>query len=158
MNYRNITYGDEQYMGKNANIPWDKINSQFPMTAGGTIESLGPQKGEKSQGALHRSERATIVLAAKQSWGKRLTAKDKQEIEKLAEEIVDKMRVQSNMQQVERTGKPETKEEILQKLVKAKGLGKLARKGILRNGQRRKLRASQLILALETGNAQTEEQ
>lgn len=149
MKYRNITYGDEQYMGKNSNIPWDEINSQ--------VNLQKPVKGEKSQGALNRSERATIVLAAKQSWGKRMTAKDKQEIEKLAEEIVDKMREKSNMQKVERTGKPETKEEILQKLVKAKGLGKLARKGILRNGQQRKLRASQLVLAIEGANQNTEE-
>jgi hypothetical protein len=148
MNYRNAaTQG----------IPWDELNkdrtSLFPEDRMKPV----PVKGEKSQGALHRSERATIVLAAKQSWGKRMTAKDKQEIEKLAEEIVDKMREKSNMQKVERTGKPETKEEILQKLVKAKGLGKLARKGILRNGQQRKLRASQLVLAIEGANQNTEE-
>lgn len=123
-----------------------------------------PVKGEKSQGALNRSERATIVLAAKESWGKRLTAKDKQEIENLAEEIAIEA-IKAEPEKDMYGGKyippdPKSKrarEFTLRKIVYNAGLGKLAKKNVLRNGQQRKLRASQLILAIEGANQNTEE-
>lgn len=155
MNYRNAaTQG----------IPWDELNkdrtSLFPEDRMKPV----PVKGEKSQGALHRSERATIVLAAKESWGKRLTVKDKQEIEKLAEEIaIEAMKAEPKELDGGKYIPPDTKskrarEIILRKIVYNAGLGKLASKGILRNGQQRKLRASQLILAIEGINQNTEEE
>ena len=87
-------------------------------------------KENKSQGAANRSERATIIQQAKQRWGKSLTAKEKCEIDKIAKDIAKD-------------------ESELKVLVENAGLGKLAKKGFLRNGQKRKLRASQLLLMLE---------
>ena len=141
MKYRNAAYDmnkpDPIYRGGNAKM--DAMLEKF---------GLSDKKPEalltKSQGALNRSERANIVLAAKESWGKSFDIKDKLEIENIAEEIAEKAN--------EAEGVKISKEERLRKMVANAGLGKLARKGFLRNGQRRKLRASQLMLAVEAGN------
>lgn len=152
MNYRNAAaQGNPGTPG----LVGDTIFSTYGPT--GKPEKL---QGEKSQGALHRSERATIVLAAKESWGKRMTAKDKQEIEKLAEEIaVNSIKNEAMLME---GGKPSTNklaiEFALRKMVANAGLGKLAKKNVLRNGQQRKLRASQLVLAIEGANQNTEEE
>ena len=130
MKYRNITYGDEAYMAPNSNLDviWGKLEK-------------GPFSNQKTV-----SITTNVITAAKASWGEVLSVKDKLEIEAIAEEIA----VKAN----EAEGVKMSIEERLRKMVANAGLGKLAHKGFLRNGQRRKLRASQLMLAVEAGNTE----
>lgn len=97
-------------------------------------------KESKSQGAEHRSETATLILAAKELKGGEITPKDQKEAEKKAEEIVS---------QGKKLGKLEL-EEKLKALVLQAGAGKLTRKSVIKRGKRAKIRASQLILATKT--------
>lgn len=97
------------------------------------------QKAVKSMGTENRSERASIIQAARLATGGNFGVRARSNIEKEAKDKIRATFPGLKKGQIE---------EKLKEMVRSKGLGKLSTKTALRNSIQNKVRASQIKLAI----------